>query len=96
MTVINISISSELLKKVNKYKNIVDNNRSEFFSDAVKFYFRKIDEELTYENRKKAVKKLREINKKIKKEGLLKDIDFVKEIRNLREERTDELLGRVR
>ena len=96
MAIINISIHSELLDKVNKYKKVVNKNRSEFFSDAVKLYFGKIDECVAFENRKKAVKNLMKINEKIKKEGLFKGVDFVKEIRNLRQARTDELLRRTK
>ncbi len=96
MTIIIISISSKLLDKVNKYKKKVNKNRSEFFSDAVKHYFGKIDEYITFKNRKKAVKNLVKINEKIKKEGLFKGVDFVKEIRNLRQARTDELLRRTK
>lgn len=96
MAIVNISIPSELLDKVNKYKKVVNKNRSEFFSDAVKLYFGKIDEYIAFENRKKAVKNLMKINEKIKKEGLFKGVDFVKEIRNLRQVRTDELLRRTK
>ncbi len=96
MAIINISIPPELLKEVNKYKKIVNKNRSEFFADAVKLYFGKINENIAFENRKKAVKKLMEINKRIRKEGLFKNVDFVEEIRSLRRERTNELLRRVK
>lgn len=96
MAIINISIPSELLEQVNKYKSIVNKNRSEFFADAVKLYFGKIDEYIAFENRKKAVKKLMKINEQIKKEGLFKGVDFVKEIRDLRQERTNELLRRIK
>ncbi len=96
MTIINISISSEILDKVNKYKEIVNKNRSEFFTDAAELYFSKIDENIAFEDRKKAVKKLMKINKKIKKEELFKGVDFVEEIRNLRQTRTDELLKRIK
>ena len=96
MAIVNISIPSELLDKVNKYKKMVNKNRSEFFSDAAKLYFGKIDEYIVFENRKKAVKNLMKINEKIKKEGIFKGIDFVKEIRKLRQDRTDELLRRTK
>lgn len=96
MPVINISIPSELLDKVNKYKKIVNKNRSEFFADAAELYFGKIDENIAFENRKKAVRRLIKINEKIKKEGLFKDVDFVEEIRNLRQAMTDELLKRIK
>ncbi len=96
MAVINISISSELLDKVNKYKKIVNKNRSEFFADAAKLYFGKIDEYIAFENRKRAVKKLMKINEQINEEGLFKGVDFVKEIRDLRQARTDELLRRTK
>jgi len=96
MAIINISIPSELLEQVNKYKSIVNKNRSEFFADAVKLYFGKIDEYIAFENRKKAVKKLMKINEQIKKEGSFKGVDFVKEIRDLRQERTNELLRRIK
>jgi metal-responsive CopG/Arc/MetJ family transcriptional regulator len=92
MAIINISIPSELLDKVNKYKKIVNKNRSEFFAGAAELYFGKIDENIAFESRRKAVKKLMKINERIKKEGLFKGVDFVEEIRNLRQARTDELL----
>ena len=53
MVIINISIYPELLEKVNKYKKVVDKIHSEFFTDAVELYFRKIDENIAFENRKK-------------------------------------------
>jgi len=96
MAIINISIPSELLDKVNKYKKVVNKNRSEFFTDEVKQYFGKIDEYIAFENRKKAVKNLMNINEKIKKEGLFKGVDFVKEIKNLKQDRTDELRRRTK
>jgi len=96
MAIINISIPSELLDKVNKYKKVVNKNRSEFFSDAAKLYFGKIDEYIAFENRKKAVRNLMKINEKIKKEGLFEGVDFIKEIRNLRQTRTDELPRRAK
>lgn len=96
MAIINISISTELLEKVNKYKKVINKNRSEFFANAVELYFGKIDENIAFENRKKAVKKLMKINEQIKRKGLFKDVDFVEEIRNLRQARTDELLKRIK
>ena len=96
MAIINISIPSEILEEVDRYKKIINKNRSEFFSDAVKLYFGKIDEYIAFEKRKKAVKNLMKINEQIRKEGLFKGIDFVEEIRNLRQARTDELLKRTK
>jgi metal-responsive CopG/Arc/MetJ family transcriptional regulator len=96
MAVINVSIPAELVKKIDRYKTLVKKNRSEFFADAVQLYFNRIDIQIAFEKRKKAIKNLMKIGDKLRKEGILEDIDVVEELRKMRQERTDELLGRVR
>jgi len=95
MTVINISIPDELLEKVNKYKKIVKKNRSEFFADAVNIYFKKIDEYTALKKRKKAIEYLTEIGKDLYLEGVFKGHSLVDDIRQIRNERTDELFKRI-
>jgi len=96
MAVINISIPKDLLEKVDNYKKKIKKNRSEFFADAVKSYFNKVEEYIAFEKQKKAIKRLMKIGEKLQKEGVFKDdFDVVEEIRKLRQERTDELLRRV-
>jgi len=95
MTVINISIPDELLEKVNKYKKIVKKNRSEFFADAVDIYFNKIDEYAALKKREKAIEDLIEIGKDLYLEGVFKGHSLVDDIRQIRNERTDELFKRI-
>ncbi len=96
MAVVNISLPSDSLKKVDKYKKITGENRSEFFKNAAKLYFRKIDENLVFERKKKAIRELMKIGEEIRKEGVFEGVDVVEEIRKMRKERTDELLRRVK
>ena len=96
MAVINISIPQELIEKVDSYKKIVKKNRSEFFADAVKEYFNKVEEYIAHERQIKAIKRLMEIGEQMRRDGVFKeDFDVVEEIRRQRQERTDELLRRV-
>ena len=55
MAVINISIPDEFLAKVDEYKKIVKEKRSEFFINAAELYFKKIEEKMYFERRKKRV-----------------------------------------
>lgn len=96
MSVINISIPGDLLKKVDKYKKVRNENRSEFFKNAAKLYFKKIDEEIAYKKRLRAIKELMKIGEEIRKEGVFRGVNIVEEIRKMRKERTDELLRRVK
>jgi len=97
MAVINISIPKDLLEKVDNYKKKIKKNRSEFFADAVKSYFNQVEEYIAFEKQKRAIKRLMKIGEKLQKEGVFKDdFDVVEEIRKLRQERTDELLRRVK
>ena len=95
MAVINISITEDLLEKVNNYKKIIKKNRSEFFADAVKSYFNQVEEYIDFEERKKAIKRLMALGERLWKEGVFKNINAVEDLRRLRQERTDELLRRV-
>ena len=95
MTVINISIPEELLEKVDNYKKIIKKNRSEFFSEAVKKYFIQVEEYIAFEIQKKAIKRLMSLGEKLWREGTFKNINAVEDLRNLRQERTDELLRRA-
>jgi len=96
MAVVNVSLPPDLLKKIDKYKKINSENRSEFFKNAAELYFKKIEGEIAYRKRLKAIKELMKIGEEIKKEGVFKDIDVVEEIKKMRKERTDELLRRVK
>ncbi|MBM3705049.1 MAG: ribbon-helix-helix protein, CopG family [Actinobacteria bacterium] len=95
MSVINISIPEELLEKVDSYKKIIKKNRSEFFADAVKEYFAKIDEFIAFEKQKGAIKRLMALGEKLWREGVFNNIDAIEDLRKLRQERIDELLRRV-
>lgn len=96
MTVINISIPEELFKEVEKYRKINKENRSEFFKNAAQLYFKKINVEIAHERRLKAFKELLEIADDMKKRDIFKSVDVVGEIRKMRKERTNELLGRLK
>ncbi|MBM3708995.1 MAG: hypothetical protein FJW61_01035 [Actinobacteria bacterium] len=95
MSVINISIPDEFLAKVDNYKKIVKEKRSEFFINAAELYFKKIEEKMYFERRKKAFKELQKIIKRLWDQGLIEEFDAVEEIRKMRDERTKELLRRV-
>jgi len=95
MSVINISIPDEFLTKVDNYKKIVKEKRSEFFINAAELYFKKIEEKMYFERRKKAFKELQKIIKRLWDQGLIEEFDAVEEIRKMRDERTKELLRRV-
>ena len=96
MAVINISIPDEFLAKVDEYKNLVKEKRSEFFINAAKLYFKKIEEKIYFERRKKAFKELQAIIKELWDKGMVEEFDPVEEIRKMRDERTKELLKRVK
>ncbi|MCL4377398.1 MAG: type II toxin-antitoxin system HicB family antitoxin [Actinobacteria bacterium] len=96
MAIINISISEDIIKKIDNYKKIIQKNRSEFFADAVRLYFKQVEEYIAFEKRKEAIRHLMKIGERLQKEGVFKeDFDTAEEIRKLRQERTDELLRRV-
>ena len=65
MAVINISISEDILKKIDDYKKIIQKNRSEFFADAVKLYFSQVEEYIAFEKRKNAIKRLMKIGERL-------------------------------
>jgi len=96
MSVVNISLPSNFIREVEKYKKITGENRSEFFKNAAKLYFKKIDENLVFERKKKAIRELMKIGEEIRKEGVFEGVDVVEEIRKMRKERTDELLRRIK
>jgi metal-responsive CopG/Arc/MetJ family transcriptional regulator len=96
MAIINISISEELLEEVEKYRKVIKKNRSEFFKDAAELYFKKINSDIAYEKRLVALKELIQISEEIKKKGVFKGMDVIEEIRNMRKERTDELLKKLK
>ncbi|MGM0367343.1 MAG: hypothetical protein ACQEP2_02045 [Actinomycetota bacterium] len=95
MSVVNISLPETFLQKIEKYRKVKGENRSDFFKKAAELYFNEIEKEMFFKKRKKAIEKLMEIGYKERKKGTFKGIDFVKEIRKMREERTNELLGRI-
>ncbi|MCL5985355.1 MAG: type II toxin-antitoxin system HicB family antitoxin [Actinobacteria bacterium] len=96
MGVVNISLPDDLLEKIDGYRKMRNENRSEFFKHAAGLYFDEIEKEIVFEKKKRALKRLMKIGEEIRKEGIFRGIDVVEEIRRLREERTDELLGKIK
>jgi len=95
MAVVNISIPEEILKKVDNYKKVINKNRSEFVAEAVKKYFEQIDHYIAFKKQKKSINNLMSLGEKLWREGVFDNVDAVRDIRKLRQERTDELLRKV-
>ncbi len=95
MAVINISINEEILKKVDNYKKVINKNRSEFFAEAAKKYFEQIDDYIAFKKQKESIKNLMSLGEKLWREGVFDNVDAVRDIRKLRQERTDELIRKV-
>ena len=95
IVVVNISIPEKILKKVDNYKKVINKNRSEFFAEAVKKYFEQIDHYIAFKKQKKSINNLMILGEKLWREGVFDNVDAVRDIRRLRQERTDKLLRRV-
>ena len=82
---INISISEDVLKKVDKYKEITNLTRSGFIMEALENYFEQLQSRILEEKKKKAIEGIIQIREKIGDE--LKGWDSTKEIKRLRDSR---------
>jgi hypothetical protein len=88
-----LSIPDEELKKIDDYRNKKGLKRNQFFMDAVNNYFLMREKDEYFIQKKNAVKKMKEIRKKLMG-SFTQDWDPVKEIRRARDERANELLRR--
>jgi len=85
MARINISISEDVLKKVDKYKKIVKVTRSGLIIEALENYFTRLQNIILEEKKKKAIEDIIQIREKIGDD--LKGWDSTEEIKKLRESR---------
>jgi hypothetical protein len=93
MAKILLSIPDEFLKEIDEHRELKKSNRSQFFIDAIKNYFKKMEEDEYFERKKKAFDRIEQISDEIMSLGI-KDWDPVKEIREFRDSRAEELLKR--
>lgn len=85
MTRVNISLSEDTLKKIDKYKSKINLSRSAFITKAVENYFFEVEEKIYEERKRKAIEGIRELRKKIGPE--LAGWDATADIRKLRDTR---------
>ena len=85
MARINISISEDVLKKVDKYKKIVKVTRSGLIIEALENYFARLQSIILEEKKKKAIEDIIQIREKIGDD--LKGWDSTDEIKKLRDSR---------
>jgi len=85
MARINISISEDVLKKVDKYKKIVKVTRSGLIIEALENYFTRLQSIILEKKKKKAIEGIIQIREKISDD--LKGWDSTEEIKKLRESR---------
>jgi metal-responsive CopG/Arc/MetJ family transcriptional regulator len=85
MSRINISISEDVLKKVDKYKEITNLTRSGFIAEALDNYFEQLQSRILEEKKKKAIEGIIQIREKIGDE--LKGWNSTEEIKRLRDSR---------
>jgi len=92
MTRINISISENILKKVDNYKKYIHISRSGLVVRALENFFVEIENRIREERKNEAVREIIGIREKIGKE--LAGWDSTAEIRKLRESRWKETTKR--
>jgi len=85
MARINISISEDVLKKIDKYKKIVKVTRSGLIIEALENYFTRLQSIILEKKKKKAIEGIIQIREKISDD--LKGWDSTEEIKKLRESR---------
>ncbi|MCL5986383.1 MAG: type II toxin-antitoxin system HicB family antitoxin [Actinobacteria bacterium] len=85
MARINISISEDTLKKVDRYKELVNLTRSGLITEALESYFSELQSRILEEKKKKAIEGIIKIREKIGED--LKGWDSTKEIKKLRDSR---------
>lgn len=88
---INISISEDVLKKVDKYKEIVNLTRSGLIIEALENYFALLQSRILEEKKKKAIEGIIEIREKISDD--LRGWNSTEEIKRLRDSRWAKMLG---
>ena len=91
MARINISISEDALKKVDKYKEIVNLTRSGLIIEALENYFALLQSRILEEKKKKAIEGIIEIREKISDD--LRGWNSTEEIKRLRDSRWAKMLG---
>lgn len=91
MARINISISEDALKRVDKYKEIVNLTRSGLIIEALENYFALLQSKIFEEKKKKAIEGIIEIREKISDD--LKGWNSTEEIKRLRDSRWAKMLG---
>ena len=89
MARINISISEDALKKVDKYKELVNLTRSGLIIEALENYFARLQSRILEEKKKKAIEGIIEIREKISDD--LKGWNSTEEIKRLRDSRWADL-----
>ena len=85
MARVNISISEDILKKVDKYKGIVNLTRSGLIIVALESYFARLQSRILEEKKKKAIEGVIQIREKISDD--LKGWNSTEEIKRLRNSR---------
>jgi len=85
MARINISISENVLKKVDKYKGIANLTRSGLIIEALENYFFQLQNKILEEKKKKAIEGIIQIRGKISDD--LKGWNSTEEIKRLRDSR---------
>jgi len=85
MTRVNISLSDDLLERLDYYKTKVKLNRSAFIAKAVEYFLIEVKAKVFEERKKKAILGIRELRKKIGPE--LAGWDATADIRKLRDTR---------
>ncbi len=93
MAKILLSLPDEVLKEIDDYRNKKGMKRNKFFLKALDNYFMVLKSGEYFDKRKDAVKRIKKTREKIMKTGI-KDWDPIKELRNVRDSRGDELLSR--
>lgn len=82
MTRYNISLPSDLMNKVDKYKDFVKLTKSGFISKALENYFIEVEKIIFEDKKKKSIEDIVKIREKIG--PALKEWDSTEEIRKLR------------
>lgn len=93
MAKILLSLPDEILKEVDDYRNKRGMKRNKFFLEALDNYFIALKSEEYFDRRKNAVKRIKKTREKIKKIGI-KNWDPIRELRDARDSRGNELLNR--
>ncbi|MCL4386242.1 MAG: hypothetical protein M1326_08020 [Cyanobacteria bacterium] len=81
----NISISSDMMNKVDKYKEFVKLTKSGFISKALENYFMEVEKRILEDKKKKSIEGIIKIREKIG--SALKGWDSTAEIRKIRDTR---------